>query len=621
MFHYRMFLSLLATGMMLSALCAQDRPRAAATTSAATSPASQSATTNPFLERIQAYHAGAAKNGQALRVVYFTPADVDPPKGFQERLTRIMFDVQDFYRVELRRNGYAGYDLPLETDGNLLKIHLVKGKAPSNAYTYNDGSKVQREVAKAVAGEFKLSDSFVLILCNLCDKRPDGSYFMHSPYYGFASNHRSGLCFAADCELLDPLLLTDNKSRIVYKEHLGLFPRTYAEFNTIYLGGLAHELGHGLSLPHDRQSRSETSLLGTALMGSGNYTYRIERWQPGKKGSFLTPSSALRLGIHPLFTQSDRGQDLNPVITVKNLHFTSSGKQLTVEGKVESNVEALALIAYTDPDGGSDYDATTWVTPVKDGVFQCVVEEHRAGPHEMRLVFCHINGATSMPVRLHYQIDASRNPNASDLNGTWALRRAEHEYIVGNTAKAVELAKAALDEKFEAAAPKFRHLIELAQEPKDKKYPEPAASDGNSASLSDAAWTAALVGYGRTARNHFYFDQYNQNSLFLTLGGVFHPKGLYAHTPSRYVYSLKKGWKTFQAIAGLQEGVASNGSAVFIVKGDGKVLYKSPLLKEAKTDSISVNVEGIDVLELLTESGKEDNACCWAVWGSPTLRR
>lgn len=57
------------------------------------------------------------------------------------------------------------------------------------------------------------------------------------------------------------------------------------------------------------------------------------------------------------------------------------------------------------------------------------------------------------------------------------------------------------------------------------------------------------------------------------------------------------------------------------LEGDGKVLYQSPVLTEKKTQAVSVSVEGVDTLELLTESGKEGNACCWAVWGAPTLRR
>ena len=89
-----------------------------------------------------------------------------------------------------------------------------------------------------------------------------------APYYGkSASSQRWGLCHAADCELLDTLLLTETKKKIVYTEHY--YPRmeqTLARFNSWYIGGIAHELGHGLGLDHDAGNPDEDAF-GTSLMG------------------------------------------------------------------------------------------------------------------------------------------------------------------------------------------------------------------------------------------------------------------------------------------------------------------------------------------------------------------
>ena len=91
----------------------------------------------------------------------------------------------------------------------------------------------------------------LLVFYALCRQTNDGRYIFDAPYYGGGSQ-AGGICHAADCELLDPLLLTDTNRTIVLTEHY--YPHlkvTVAKFNSMYLGGVAHELGHALGLPHD----------------------------------------------------------------------------------------------------------------------------------------------------------------------------------------------------------------------------------------------------------------------------------------------------------------------------------------------------------------------------------
>jgi hypothetical protein len=57
------------------------------------------------------------------------------------------------------------------------------------------------------------------------------------------------------------------------------------------------------------------------------------------------------------------------------------------------------------------------------------------------------------------------------------------------------------------------------------------------------------------------------------------------------------------------------------VRGDGRELFRSGLLKGTATSLIDVDVSGVKRLELLVESGKEGNGGCWTVWGSPRLER
>ncbi|NQT53430.1 hypothetical protein HQ576_15335 [bacterium] len=340
-------------------------------------------------------HADAKPNGAALRVVYFHPSDVEPQPDYEGRITRIVLDIRDFLKVEMARYGFDKAVLPLEMDGDHVRIHRVVGKDGAKGYTHKSGAKTKREIREALRARLVLDKEFVLVFHGMCRIDGESKYFFYAPYYGDrGSNHQRGLCHVADCEILDPALLTDTKRRMSYEEHYGRFRQTVADFNTKYLGGVAHELGHALGLPHNGQTRDEARTLGTALMGAGNHTYRRERWST-RKGSFLTFASAVRLASHPLFTGSDRGRDKPGQSRLEDVRLGGAGKGLVITGTLSATPAAYAMIAYVDPDGRGGYDAIATAVPVTEGAFKIETVCVKGGPHQLRLVACHPNGATS----------------------------------------------------------------------------------------------------------------------------------------------------------------------------------------------------------------------------------
>jgi hypothetical protein len=243
-------------------------------------------------KRIAEYHADAKDNGETLRLIYFYAGDTEPQAEYKARVERIVLDVQEFYDTEMNKLGFSTNKLPLEREDGKLKIHLVQGEDKLANYSYENGDKVKRELVKALQGKVDFDNDYILVLCGLCKKIGENHYYFNSPYYGAGgSNHRAGLCYAADCEILDPKNLTDNKTKMQYDEHYGNYFKTIAGFNTAYLGGTAHELGHGLSLPHNGELPAQR-VNGSALMGGGNLTYRNDVWGGGK-GSFMTLASGL----------------------------------------------------------------------------------------------------------------------------------------------------------------------------------------------------------------------------------------------------------------------------------------------------------------------------------------
>lgn len=570
-------------------------------------------------DAIRNYHADAVPSRRLLHVVYFHPADVEPQPGFRERITRIMLDIQDFYRTEMARNGFGDAGLPLDMTNGTVRVHVVAGRDRADGYSYQSGGKVRAELRRALQGPFDIDTEFVMVFEGMCRKVEENRYFFYAPYYGDpASDHRHGLCHAADCELLDPQWLTETKRMMAYEEHTGSFRQTFAAFNTKYLGGVAHELGHALSLPHESQAAAEVARLGTSLMGGGNHTYRREKWDG--QGSFLARASAARLASHPLFTGSDRGRDEPVMCDLTNLRFDGNGRDLKITGRVTARPEAYGVIAYVDPPGGDDYDALAYLAPVRNGAFQIPAHCERPGRHSLRLAVCHVNGATS-PTTFRFSANDQREPDRDALTAQWVVRAPEQAYLRGQVTEAVERARALLaaSDTPAAAARKLRHMLELAA-PKPSPV-RPAEAVGDTLFLSDLRWSAATVGWGKPARNQYYCDDHLHDALFLELDGTFYEKGLYAHAPSRYVFDLAGKFKTFRARVGLQTGVAAVGTARFIVNGDGKELYRSGVLKEQQTEAPTVDVRDVNQLELIVESGKEGNACCWAVWANPQILR
>lgn len=566
--------------------------------------------------RILDWHKGAKRSDQKLKVVYFHAADQDPLLDYQARMDRIMKDIQSFYRDEIARNGFGETTFPLELkeDGD-LKLHVVHGASPAASYSYASGDLVRREVKNAMKGTFNLEEEFVLIICGLSQEREDGVHVFHSPYYGMGADQRRGICFAADSRLQDTLYFEDDSTPFRYEEHNGSFQRTLGGFNTLYIGGIAHELGHGLSLPHNGESKREKQSIGTALMGSGNYHYRAEK--RGKKGTFMSLASSLRLAVHPLFTGTRKQVETKGGATITDVSFSRDQTALHIEGRVTSELETIGVIAYVDPEGGKNYDARTWVAEVTDGKFKLETNTWKTGKHALRLAFVHVNGSVTT-IGFPYEINDKRQPREDLLNGEWILQRALTSLTSRKKGAMEDIMRDA--KKRDVSKVHMAMLKHLQNRNERPRLVNPAKTIKRSLYLSDAEWKSAETGWGKPRRNYYAIDNNRQSPLLLP-GGQFHEKGFYAHSDSRYVFELGKKWHSFSATAGLQQGVASNGSGVFIIVGDGKELYRTKLLKDSQTEEINVSIKGVATLELIVESGKENNHACWTVWGSPQVKR
>lgn len=280
-------------------------------------------------------------NEKNLNIVYFVPTDNPEVPDYENRLSELLIYFQNWIKNEMNRNGYGNktFGLPLNMLKGGVKIITVKAKEGQASYNYESGNKIISEINeyKALhADEFSSNFHTLVIL----PQRKDGG---RQPFYGQYEGPTKGICFAVD------------NPNIKVSE----IPITTSS----YIGGMLHELGHGMGLPHNSEKVSEKSILGTALMGYGNSTF-------GKKDTFLTSASAAILDKNEIFQTN-----LSSGVSYYNkgsydikakLSYDESLKKIMINGTFTSSVPVTKALLWLDPNTGNevgvnkDYDSVVW---------------------------------------------------------------------------------------------------------------------------------------------------------------------------------------------------------------------------------------------------------------------
>lgn len=109
--------------------------------------------------------------------------------------------------------------------------------------------------------------------------------------------------------------------------------------------------------------------------------------------------------------------------------------------------------------------------------------------------------------------------------------------------------------------------------------------------------------------------------MLLKLNGQIFDKGLYAHAKSEFIFPLGGKWKTFTATVGLRDGATSQGSAIFTILGDGKEIFRSKILRPGQKESVRLEIQNVQALDLRAEGGEGHNHNSWAIWADPLVEK
>lgn len=274
------------------------------------------------------------ENQYALNVVFFKPSDFDASPMLIDNVSTMMLYIQKWYEKQMELQGYGKKTFGLMTRDGKVNIILISAPKPAASYPGHSGI-------------IELVDQY--FLNHPDEKRGDHTFVLGSgnsgvPFYGLGK-----WCFATSN---DDFSLTSSGKTIDDLE-LMLCDK---------LGGIMHELGHGLNLPHNCQKASD--LPEIALMSFGNHTY-----QTNPELVFLTKATCALLNVSQTFNTKEREYYAeSPEIEMKSYSVVKddSKKATLIDGLITTNLKPTHFWIGHDgvpSGGGNNYDNITWSEP------------------------------------------------------------------------------------------------------------------------------------------------------------------------------------------------------------------------------------------------------------------
>lgn len=315
-----------------------------------------------------------------LNVVYFIPNDLKPLPNHQKRISEILLAAKQFIKNGMQAKGFPNNELGLMTDkDNQVKITIIQGQRPHTSYTYDDSDTSDSPIAREIDTYFKqhpsekLSEHVLILTPNAL--KPDDNLVWASPFYGLGR-----YCYALDYVQME-------------QKTLGMKGR-WGDLATQWIGGMIHELGHGLNNSHDATPKSEFARAGESLMSAGNSTY-------GNSPTYITSATAAVFNTSQVFQKQRVPDQYQPAqINVRDVSITTSKDVVNFKGVFSADKPIDSLVAFIDPSGREDYNRVGWVnhfsTGAQSGAFEFSMPltdlENRKGDANLALFAYFKNG-------------------------------------------------------------------------------------------------------------------------------------------------------------------------------------------------------------------------------------
>jgi len=128
--------------------------------------------------------------------------------------------------------------------------------------------------------------------------------------------------------------------------------------------------------------------------------------------------------------------------------------------------------------------------------------------------------------------------------------------------------------------------------------------------LSDMIPVRVIQEYSTLRRDTNIYDKP------IILDGKRYKKGLGTHANSEIVFQLNRSFRYFKSDVGLDDTEdMTPGSVVFTVYVDGRLKYKTPVMRwDSETEHIKVDIMGAEELKLTVEDAGDGDTCDHASW-------
>ncbi|HEV2692063.1 MAG TPA: hypothetical protein VG347_04135 [Verrucomicrobiae bacterium] len=316
----------------------------------------------------------------SVRIVMFTPSDLEVPDGANQRLTKIANSAERFLFAGMKQWGYPAMATNIfrrEKNGS-VEVLRVKGEFPLSSGKYWNPGYADYVIDRASRQYEITGDGHIWWIFIYLGDRP--TRFGDWRGDGFS---RGGGWAMVNYDTIPGEIRPD----------LGLDEGFNAQY---FLKGSIHELGHAFGLPH---AGPDIPLnLGNSLMGPNMDVYAKKEY-PHPDHVYLSEASAAMLWKHPVFSGTDRDRVIQPSVKLSDYHarYSQTDDVITLTGKLISDQPAHTVVVTEDP---GQHEDDHWFRShaarlARDGTFTVKFDHPPKSDVHYHIRFCFQNGFTT----------------------------------------------------------------------------------------------------------------------------------------------------------------------------------------------------------------------------------
>ncbi len=290
-----------------------------------------------------------------IRVVYFVPSDREPIAHYDAKIRVLLSYVEELYRSSpsLRREQLDG--LPFEREGDEIQVHLVKASQPvsyfNEGWEKRDGTQFGRILKYLRENEHDPSRRVTLVIPETWEDTPVEEGWAGHEARATVFPPDGGLAIYSGWILQDRFCATtvETQRDILFDRTPVIGRKSFTlrnpnsptfEFVENAIGGVAHELGHALGLPHDYRDPNRNIMANGFRKIQTNFTPRTS---PTDFVGFSVDNARLLMSSRYL-AKDLKLDDYDPPEVQAGIRATRKPGQLLVTLNLKDNTRLRAAV-------------------------------------------------------------------------------------------------------------------------------------------------------------------------------------------------------------------------------------------------------------------------------------